>query len=38
MGTAWDAAYAALCLASHEAPFVTGIALPVDGAMSSRIG
>jgi NAD(P)-dependent dehydrogenase (short-subunit alcohol dehydrogenase family) len=38
MGTAWDTAYAALYLASGEAQFVTGVALPVDGGMSSRIG
>jgi len=38
MGTAWDSAYAALFLASDEAQFITGILLPVDGGMSSRIG
>jgi len=38
MGTAWDTAYAALFLASDEAGFVTGVLLPVDGGMSSRIG
>jgi NAD(P)-dependent dehydrogenase (short-subunit alcohol dehydrogenase family) len=38
MGTAWDTAYAALYLASDEAQFVTGVVLPVDGGMSSRIG
>lgn len=38
MGTAWDVAYAALYLASDEARFVTGIALPVDGGQSARIG
>jgi NAD(P)-dependent dehydrogenase (short-subunit alcohol dehydrogenase family) len=38
MGTAWDTAYAALYLASDEAAFVTGVVLPVDGGMSSRIG
>jgi NAD(P)-dependent dehydrogenase (short-subunit alcohol dehydrogenase family) len=31
MGSAWDVAYAALFLASDEANFITGIALPVDG-------
>lgn len=31
MGTAWDVAYAALFLASDEAKFITGVALPVDG-------
>ena len=38
MGTAWDTAYAALFLASDEAGFITGVVLPVDGGMSSRIG
>ena len=38
MGTAWDVAYAALYLASDEAGFVTGAALPVDGGQSARIG
>ena len=38
MGTAWDVAWAALYLASDEARFVTGIALPVDGGQSARIG
>ena len=38
MGTAWDTAYAALFLASEEAAFITGVVLPVDGGMSSRIG
>src|SRR5260370_42656738 len=31
MGTAWDVAHAALFLASDEANFITGVALPVDG-------
>ena len=31
MGSAWDVANAALFLASDEAGFVTGVALPVDG-------
>ena len=31
MGTAWDVANAALFLASDEAAFITGVALPVDG-------
>jgi NAD(P)-dependent dehydrogenase (short-subunit alcohol dehydrogenase family) len=38
MGDAWDVAYAALYLASDEARFVTGIALPVDGGQSARVG
>src|SRR3712207_898245 len=31
MGSAWDVANAALFLASDEAGFTTGVALPVDG-------
>ena len=31
MGSAWDVANAALFLASDEAGFITGVALPVDG-------
>ena len=38
MGTGWDTAYAALFLASDEAKFITGILLPVDGGMSTRVG
>ena len=38
MGTAWDTAHAALFLASDDAKFITGVLLPVDGGMSSRIG
>jgi NAD(P)-dependent dehydrogenase (short-subunit alcohol dehydrogenase family) len=38
MGTAWDVAYAALFLASDEAKFITGVALPVDGGQSARVG
>jgi len=34
MGTGWDVAYAALFLASDEAKFITGVALPVDGGAS----
>jgi NAD(P)-dependent dehydrogenase (short-subunit alcohol dehydrogenase family)/alkylhydroperoxidase family enzyme len=36
MGTAWDVAHAALFLASDEANFVTGVALPVDGGATLR--
>lgn len=38
MGNAWDVANAALFLASDEARFITGVALPVDGGQSARIG
>jgi NAD(P)-dependent dehydrogenase (short-subunit alcohol dehydrogenase family) len=38
MGTAWDVANAALFLASDEASFITGVALPVDGGQSLRLG
>jgi NAD(P)-dependent dehydrogenase (short-subunit alcohol dehydrogenase family) len=38
MGTAWDVAYAALFLHSDESKFITGVALPVDGGQSARIG
>ncbi|MGE5253667.1 MAG: SDR family NAD(P)-dependent oxidoreductase [Planctomycetaceae bacterium] len=37
MGTAWDVAYAALFLASDEAAFITGVALPVDGGTSVNV-
>jgi len=37
-GTAWDVANAALFLASEDAGFITGVALPVDGGASCRIG
>lgn len=37
-GTAWDVANAVLFLASDEARFITGVALPVDGGQSARIG
>ena len=33
-GTAWDVAWAALYLASDEARWVTGVALPVDGGVT----
>jgi NAD(P)-dependent dehydrogenase (short-subunit alcohol dehydrogenase family) len=38
MGSAWDVANAALFLASDEADFITGVALPVDGGASARVG
>jgi len=38
MGSAWDVAHAGLFLASEEAGFITGVALPVDGGMTCRIG
>jgi len=38
MGTAWDVANAALFLASDEANFITGVALPVDGGAMARVG
>jgi len=38
MGTAWDVANAALFLASDEANFITGVALPVDGGALARVG
>jgi hypothetical protein len=37
MGTAYDVAAAALFLASDEARFVTGVALPVDGGQSETM-
>jgi NAD(P)-dependent dehydrogenase (short-subunit alcohol dehydrogenase family) len=38
LGDAWDTAHAALFLASDEAKFITGVLLPVDGGMSTRVG
>ena len=36
MGTAWDVANAALFLASHEAEYVTGVEVIVDGGLSAQ--
>lgn len=36
MGDGWDIAYAALFLASDEAKYVNGVALPVDGGLSVK--
>lgn len=36
MGEAWDVAYAALYLASDEAKYVSGVALPVDGGLTCK--
>jgi NAD(P)-dependent dehydrogenase (short-subunit alcohol dehydrogenase family) len=38
MGSAWDVAYAALFLHSDEAKFISGAALPVDGAAAASFG
>ncbi len=38
MGDAWDVANASLFLASDEARYITGVALPVDGGLSCRAG
>ena len=38
MGTAWDVAHAAAFLASDDAGFITGVALPVDGGQALKIG
>jgi NAD(P)-dependent dehydrogenase (short-subunit alcohol dehydrogenase family) len=34
-GTGWDVGWAAVFLASEEARFITGVALPIDGGMSA---
>ena len=36
MGVGWDVAYAALFLASDEANYVNGVALPVDGGLAMK--
>ncbi len=33
MGEAWDVAHAALFLVSHEAKYITGVCIPVDGGL-----
>src|SRR5438132_705748 len=38
VGSGWDVANAALFLASDEANFITGVALPVDGGALVKIG
>ena len=38
MGTAWDVAAAAAFLASDDARYITGVLLPVDGGLSSKVG
>jgi len=38
MGTAWDVASAALFLASDDAGYISGVSLPVDGALTARVG
>ena len=37
MGEAWDIAHAAVFLASHEANYINGVLLPIDGGLSCRM-
>jgi NAD(P)-dependent dehydrogenase (short-subunit alcohol dehydrogenase family) len=38
MGSAWDIAHAAVFLVSDNASFITGVALPVDGGQTLKVG
>jgi NAD(P)-dependent dehydrogenase (short-subunit alcohol dehydrogenase family) len=38
MGSAWDIARAAVFLVSDNASFITGVALPVDGGQTLKVG
>ena len=38
MGSAWDVAHASVFLASDDAGYITGVALPVDGGITARVG
>jgi NAD(P)-dependent dehydrogenase (short-subunit alcohol dehydrogenase family) len=38
MGTAWDVANAAVFLASDDAAYINGVALPVDGGLHIKAG